>query len=113
MQIAAVAGRAPMTLRKLGRGGGILIGQEHLGIEFFSVSDFQEAIFRFITNEDYRKDLERDISKAVMEPKDFNRCLRKIIESSSGARGEIVTIEVEEMQREYLERFLAHVKVKR
>lgn len=111
MQIAAVAGRAPMTLRKAGRGGGILIGQERLGIEFFSAMDFQEAIFRFITNEDYRKNLERDISKAVMEPKDFNRRLRNIMESSSGDRGEIMTIEVEEMQREYLERFLAHVKV--
>lgn len=106
MQFAAMAGRAPLTLRQDDALGESLIGQETLGIEFDTPEKLQAAMSRFITDPAYRASLEKDIDRAVVRPEEFRAKLHQYIETPAPGNLNPAPVETEAFRRGYLERFL-------
>ena len=106
MQFAAMAGRAPLTLRQDDALGESLIGQETLGIEFDTPEKLQAAMSRFVTDPAYRASLEKDIDRAVVRPAEFRAKLHQYIETPAPGNLNPTPVETEAFRRGYLERFL-------
>ena len=111
MRYAALAGKLPVTLRHDNDANGMLYNQSSLGIEYETFDELIEEIDKLLTDEEYRKNKEENIKKAVMTEEVFVKQIDKLISDViSGNESGYVSvvpdcIDTEKFRYEYIERF--------
>lgn len=105
MRYAALAEKLPITLKHNDDGQGILMHQEELEIEFESYDEVIEEIDRVLSDEEYRKEKEHKLHRAVVTKEQAARYYRQMIEERSSPLP--VTVEqydTTQFRNEYLNR---------
>ncbi len=80
-QYAAVAGRLPLTLKYDDGTDGFLINQENLDIEFENLEELKFKIHKIINDEEYLKQEEAQIAKAVITAEQFEKNLISLMKN--------------------------------
>jgi len=85
VQYAALAGKAPLTLVHDDDAKEILIGQENLDLEFYTMDDFQKEVVRYIEDKDYRYKKDARMDNAIISAKEFTENLSRIMQTCTSA----------------------------
>ena len=107
MRYAALAGKIPITLKHGNDADGILINQEHLGIEYECFDDFIAEIYKLLSDNEYREKKEHMLIGAVMTEEDFARNLEMLIElhRTEFSFDKIRRFDTTELRSEYKKRY--------
>lgn len=104
LQYAALAGRIPFTLLHDDEPFGMLLNNE--GVYYRSRDEMISAINRYLSDDDYRTMLEKNMSHAVITPENFTSNLQKLlIENKTEYPLEITQVDVKSFQQTYIERW--------
>ena len=107
MRYAALAKKAPLTLKHEHDSDGILEKQETLNIEFDNIEDLLIEARKLLNEKEYCKVRGLDIQNAVITEEVFARNIGSIIQNrkSEFVFEDIKYMDTSEFQREYVERF--------
>lgn len=105
-QYAAIAGKIPLMLKHNNDGDGVLIRQKERGIEYNSDKELIEDVCKLLRNEEYIQKRESMLKGSVIEEKQFEGQLHKIIlEHSSDYEIIIDQVDTSEFRKDYIDRF--------
>ena len=113
MQYSASAGKAPFTLHHNDEANDILIDQDNLGIEFNSLNEMKNALYKYISDSNYRNELNLKVKSAVITEKKFCFELVNILENhKSNYPIKIIDIDTSQFRFEFFYRYINQHKNK-
>ena len=106
MRYAALAGKAPLTLKHGLDHEGILFKQDERGIEFDTVEEIVDEAMRLIHNKEYRNKKRKDMDGACMDNQTFSKNLGYMIETGKTSIDfdRFDEVDTSEFRHEYIER---------